>query len=623
MHEFRLILFRRDKLDYRFCAPKWKLSREAVPLENLLESLSKVDAGLCQRLVFAGGSPLEHPDFEALVERSEEMGFRRLALETDAKGLAAPGKVEWLSSRGFEEIFIVCASNQARSHDIVMRDPGSLEATLEGIRLAAAGAAKIYLVVPVLKANVRDLNGFLDWVLEQKPKVKGFLLSLPEIEQVPEAAYKALLPLRSLVKVIAHIFDRCQRRRLEYGFTVRRGLTPCATRGELDWYGTIFHERVEYFRHNPDLPVARVRGCENCVLTHSCHGVEKSYVDHFGDEEFEGVSLDMAMNWKRRALNKLEKFDYTQFSPYDNDMSLIRVNGHCNMACSFCFVDLTAPDLDYEILVREIEVQKERGIKHLILSGGEPTLHPRLPDLVRKARTLGIHSVEIQSNGVKAANLDYARELAEAGLTLVTVSLHSIDPKKSDEITRLPKAFHKTLQGMHNFREVGVQTQVACVITQLNYTELPEYVRFLREEFPEEKGHLSICFAIAQPISELVSPWVLPRFSEIRPYFRNALDYSLETGVGFGGIIGQGGYPPCMLDGELKYYELLMEKIYRSDDHETQFYKAPRCKECSFDPYCVGVRRQYIDTYGDDEIKPFQVSQIPHQSRDSPVDSRA
>jgi len=95
------------------------------------------------------------------------------------------------------------------------------------------------------------------------------------------------------------------------------------------------------------------------------------------------------------------------------------------------------------------------------------------------------------------------------------------------------------------------------------------------------------------------------------------LDYALENGVGFGGIIGQGGYPPCMLNGELKYYELLLEKIYRSDDHTKQFYKADRCKECSFDPYCVGVRRQYIDTYGDKEIQPFQVDSIPKPDFDT------
>ena len=581
-----------------------------VPLDELLKKLDSVDAQLCQRLVFAGGSPMEHPDFETVVERCREMGFRNMALETDGKGLAEPGKVEWLEEQGFKDIFIVCASNQQRSHEIVMRDPGTLEATLNGIQEAAKGALRVYLMVPILKANVRDLVGFLDWIVKQKPKVKGLLLSLPDMSQIPEAAYKALLPVRSIVKVIEHIFKKCQRRRLEYGFIDRRGLTPCSTRGELDWYGTIFHERVEYFRHNPDFPVVRVDGCKDCVLTHSCQGVEKNYVDHFGDEEFAGVTLEMAMNWKRRSLNSLEKFDYQQFSPYDNEMSLIRVNGHCNMACSFCFVDLTAPDTDYEILAKEIEVQKERGIKHLILSGGEPTLHPRLPDLIRKARTIGIHSVEIQSNGVKAADEAYAKVLADAGLTLVTLSLHSIDPDKSNEITRLPKAFHKTIQGMHNFRKLGIRLQVACVITQLNYRELPEYIRFLDGEFPQQGGHLSICFAIAQPISELVSPWVLPRFSEINPFFRNALDYALSNGIGFGGIIGQGGYPPRMLNGELKYYELLLEKIYRSDDHTKQFYKADRCKECSFDPYCVGVRRQYIDTYGDEEIQPFRVDSI-------------
>jgi hypothetical protein len=186
------------------------------------------------------------------------------------------------------------------------------------------------------------------------------------------------------------------------------------------------------------------------------------------------------------------------------------------------------------------------------------------------------------------------------------VSLHSQHAEHSDRITRLPGAFGKSLQAMHHFRSLGVVTQVAHVITKANYQELPEFIRFLRETFPAEGGPLSVCFAIAQGISDLVFTWVIPTFAEIKPYFRKALDYALETDVGFGGMLGQGGYPPCMLDGEMKYYERNLGHIYKSADHSEQFYKAERCRECSFDKYCVGVRRAYIDCYGDAEITPFK-----------------
>ena len=186
------------------------------------------------------------------------------------------------------------------------------------------------------------------------------------------------------------------------------------------------------------------------------------------------------------------------------------------------------------------------------------------------------------------------------------MSLHSIDPEHSDRITRLPNAFPKTVQAMHNFRRLGVLTQLAHVLTKANYQELPDTVRYLRREFPAEGGHLSICLAIAQGISDLVFQWVIPTFSEIKPYVSEALDFCLDTGVGFGGMIGQGGYPPCMLDGDLRYYANVIDKVFKSDDAAQQFFKPEKCRECSFDAYCLGPRRSYVEHYGDAEIKPFR-----------------
>ncbi|MFS8070825.1 MAG: hypothetical protein ACMG6S_31035, partial [Byssovorax sp.] len=53
-------------------------------------------------------------------------------------------------------------------------------------------------------------------------------------------------------------------------------------------------------------------------------------------------------------------------------------------------------------------------------------------------------------------------------------------------------------------------------------------------------------------------------------------------------------------------YERNLIHIYKSQDHDEQFYKAPRCQECSFDAWCLGVRKHYVETYGEAEITPFK-----------------
>ena len=66
-----------------------------------------------------------------------------------------------------------------------------------------------------------------------------------------------------------------------------------------------------------------------------------------------------------------------------------------------------------------------------------------------------------------------------------------------------------------------------------------------------------------------------------------------------------------MLDGDMRYYANNLRNIYRSADYGDQFVKPERCRACSFDPYCMGVRRIYVETYGDAEVRPFQVDLAP------------
>ncbi len=606
--EVRLNLFHGAPLEYRFASPRWRQAARPAAWDELVEAVRAVDPKRCRRLLFSD-SPLAHPRFFDLLEEARARGIGNLAVETDAPPLARPGALDALANAGVERVFAVVGGGRPKVHDQVMQDAGSFAEAIEGLRAAASSPVALYAVMPVVRWNERDVEPFLDWLIEHA-KPTGFLLALPEVSRVPEALRKVLLPYGELAALAARVFTACSRSKVEYGFSLRRALPPCAARGALDRFGTFFFDRMDYLRHADRAAFERVDACASCSLAETCPGLERDYLDAFGREGLEPIALGVSMDWKLKQVNTLERRDFKSVSDFENDdegrgRSLIRINGHCNMSCSFCFVDRTVPDFEAEQILGEIERMAAKNPAHLVLSGGEPTLHPALPRFIARARELGFRTIEVQSNGVRAADPGYAKALVDAGLNKVTFSLHSVDPEHSDKITRLPGAFRKTMAAMHNFRRLGVLTQVAHVITRSNYRELPDTVRFLRDEFPEREGHLSVCFGVAQPISDLVYTWVMPRFDEIKPYMREALDHCLATGVGFGGMIGQGGYPPCMLDGEMKYYAPNLQNIYRSPDYGDQFVKPERCRSCSFDPYCVGVRRIYVETYGDDEVRPF------------------
>jgi MoaA/NifB/PqqE/SkfB family radical SAM enzyme len=611
MYDTRVILYQGDRPEYRFIEAGFRLGVNgfADPAE-INGQLDRVDPNECRRLIFAGSNPMAHPDFLGFVDRCAERGVQGLAIEAPANALVNDAVVEYLADKEFREAFLTIASLEEAVHDAIMGEPGTLQDYMKGIQNAVDRGIKTYVVVPVLQANMGSVEALIVWLSKLKPRVTGVLFSVPLVGEVPVEHRHKVLSMRDMAPWLTHYFQVAQRRRLEYGLAEKHGIAPCAAGGLLDRYGSVFHDRINHYKHSKRIELTEVTACSSCVLRENCPGVEVDYAQHYGDQEFTPIGLDEALGWRLRPLNKLDQWEYNQVSSFDNpvtsrEMSLVRINGHCNMACSFCFVDRTVGDSDIADVVQEIRTFVDEGTKHLIISGGEPTIHPRLADIIRSARDMGVNSIEMQSNGVRAADLDYAKTLVDAGVTLVTFSLHSVDPETSDEITRLPKAFWKTVQAMHNFRKLGVRVQIACVITKVNFKELPEYVRFIRTEFPEDEGHLSICFAIAQGISDLVAKWVVPTFSEIRPYFKNALDFCLDSNLGYGGIIGQGGYPPCMLDGEYRYYDQLMDKIYRSPGEQRDFYKSEACSDCSFNEYCVGVRRAYIDQYGDAEITPI------------------
>jgi GTP 3',8-cyclase len=115
----------------------------------------------------------------------------------------------------------------------------------------------------------------------------------------------------------------------------------------------------------------------------------------------------------------------------------ISVMDRCNFRCPYCMPETTYGEhfqflgnderLSFDEIERLCRIAASLGVSKLRLTGGEPLLRPRLAELVSRLRRLdGVDDLAMTTNGVLLAR--HAKDLREAGLDRVTISLDTLDP---------------------------------------------------------------------------------------------------------------------------------------------------------------------------------------------------
>ena len=98
-------------------------------------------------------------------------------------------------------------------------------------------------------------------------------------------------------------------------------------------------------------------------------------------------------------------------------LALIEVNTACNLNCPICFANA---GVGFSLTMEQVEFMLDRFVETegdpevIQFSGGEPTIHPDLMDMIQAAKDRGIRQVMINTNGVRIARDDkFLDELAE------------------------------------------------------------------------------------------------------------------------------------------------------------------------------------------------------------------
>ncbi len=147
----------------------------------------------------------------------------------------------------------------------------------------------------------------------------------------------------------------------------------------------------------------------------------------------------------------------------------LEVTKRCNARCDFCdyWQEDSPPELtDYVPVVRKLKPLS------ISLTGGEPLLRTDLANIVVSLRrNFGFLVIGLITNGLLLTP-KRGRELWEAGLNELTISLDYLD-ERHDRDRGIPGLAEKILAVVPPLKEAGVEVCFNVVIKKGNYREIP------------------------------------------------------------------------------------------------------------------------------------------------------
>ncbi|MEM3841310.1 MAG: radical SAM protein [Candidatus Micrarchaeaceae archaeon] len=157
------------------------------------------------------------------------------------------------------------------------------------------------------------------------------------------------------------------------------------------------------------------------------------------------------------------------------------VTNRCHLSCWYCFFYAKEGEAIYEPSLDEIDKmfkslrsQKPIPANALQITGGEPTLHPRIVEIVQRAKADGFDQIQLNTTGITIAhNPELAKRLRHAGVSTLYMSFDGVSARAN------PKNHWEAPLTLDAARKAGFSVVlVPTVIRTINEHELGAMINF-------------------------------------------------------------------------------------------------------------------------------------------------
>lgn len=319
--------------------------------------------------------------------------------------------------------------------------------------------------------------------------------------------------------------------------------------------------------------------------------------------------------------------------------------GHiCNIDCEMCYHRHEKKSerkflSKEEIKKRMLRDREDFGLECIDFTGGEPTLHPDIVELVAYGREIGL-PVCLISHGQWDTYQAKVQQIIDAKPYEFLLSIHGIEEDHNSLVNA--GAYSQILHSITMLNENSIPWRANCVVTSKNYRNLNRYASEMIDlRYPPK----NVNFIVFNPFSEWAMKGEIDfqeRHSVIAPFISKAIEKFDSAKV----WCNVRYFPLCILPSQEKHitcfpqivYDPLewdvrsycdlgvetIESCYRlgrqagiygeTDQHlffnmwslhnsQKIYRKPPACLLCRYRLICDGIAYQYRNRYGAGELK--------------------
>ncbi|MDD9267082.1 GTP 3',8-cyclase MoaA [Paenibacillus sp. GCM10023248] len=173
----------------------------------------------------------------------------------------------------------------------------------------------------------------------------------------------------------------------------------------------------------------------------------------------------------------------------------ISVTDRCNFRCRYCMPEeVFGPNFQFlpqekllslQELERLTRIFVSLGVEKIRITGGEPLLNKNIADIISRVRHIeGVKDIAVTTNGSLLKHK--AKELREAGLERITVSLDSLDDERFGVMNGRGYSAKSVLEGIDAAASAGLSVKVNMVVQKgVNDQDIVPMAKYFREH-----GHI-------------------------------------------------------------------------------------------------------------------------------------
>ena len=154
----------------------------------------------------------------------------------------------------------------------------------------------------------------------------------------------------------------------------------------------------------------------------------------------------------------------------------VHLSLECNNKCYFCYHgdNRNLPLLSFENIRYQLQIISKNFNPEIIITGGEPTIHPFFFQILDTIIQLDFEGVNIESNGRMFAIQSFLDNINTYNIDRYYISLHSSKEKAQDFITNVNGSYQQTIRGIQNLISLGKKVILQSLITRSNFYDLEE-----------------------------------------------------------------------------------------------------------------------------------------------------